>query len=120
MESRSSALPLLAAATAGGLAVYAFQRLVRPAKTPQTTDAQADGPTPAPGAAQLWRPPPHPDWQPPQPLPAPFGTARVHSVDPSSTSAEVLYPLVISAVVPRPIAFVSTEARGSRNLAPYR
>ena len=50
-----------------------------------------------------------------------------HFVDPSKTAGSVLYPLVISAFVPRPIALVSTlspstdEKTGKRsgNLAPF-
>jgi hypothetical protein len=65
--------------------------------------------------------PPHPDWTPPQLQPPAYDTALGwHSVDPSSTPSDVLYPLVISSVVPRPIAFVSTLGEdGTQNLAPY-
>lgn len=71
-------------------------------------------------SVRIFRPPPHPGWQPPQPQPAPFDSDAMHSVDPSTLAVDVLYPLVISAVVPRPIAFVSSlGASGDRNLAPY-
>ena len=66
--------------------------------------------------------PPHPEWTPPQPQPPPYDTALGwHSVDPSNTPPDVLYPLVISSVVPRPIAFISTlgEDGTTQNLAPY-
>jgi flavin reductase (DIM6/NTAB) family NADH-FMN oxidoreductase RutF len=42
------------------------------------------------------------------------------TVDPAVTPAAQLYKLLIGAVVPRPIAFVSTvSAAGARNLAPF-
>ena len=41
-------------------------------------------------------------------------------IDPSSTAPANIYKLLIGAVVPRPIAFVSTiSAEGVRNLAPF-
>ncbi len=41
-------------------------------------------------------------------------------VDPGSTDAQNIYKLLIGAIVPRPIAFVSTvSAAGVRNLAPF-
>lgn len=41
-------------------------------------------------------------------------------VDPASTPASQVYKLLIGAVVPRPIAFVSTVSpEGARNLAPF-
>ncbi len=40
--------------------------------------------------------------------------------DPGSTSVQNIYKLLIGAIVPRPIAFVSTiSAEGVRNLAPF-
>ena len=64
---------------------------------------------------------PHPTWTPPQPQPPPFDPALGwNSIDPSTTPADVLYPLVISSIVPRPIAFISTLGEdGTQNLAPY-
>jgi flavin reductase (DIM6/NTAB) family NADH-FMN oxidoreductase RutF len=50
----------------------------------------------------------------------PFDTDAMHTVDPSQLPGDVLYPLIISAIVPRPIAFVSTlSASGVGNLAPF-
>eukprot|EP00775_Hariotina_reticulata_P007916 gene7916-8112_t len=44
----------------------------------------------------------------------------MHTIDPASIPKAELYPLVISAVVPRPIGFVSSVSRdGSVNLSPY-
>ncbi len=41
-------------------------------------------------------------------------------IDPSRTTAESMYQLLISLVVPRPIAWVSTvDTQGVRNLAPF-
>ena len=41
-------------------------------------------------------------------------------IDPSETSVKENYKLLIGAVVPRPIAFVSTvSASGIPNLAPF-
>ena len=56
----------------------------------------------------LWAPPPHPGWRPPQPQPAPFVAGEAIEVDPASLPPGHIYPLIISAVVPRPVAFVST------------
>lgn len=75
-------------------------------------------------------PPPHPDWLPPepQPMPAAFrqgggsddeadGTdprdRAMIEVDPSSTPKADVYALCISAVVPRPIALVSSVGPGA-------
>jgi flavin reductase (DIM6/NTAB) family NADH-FMN oxidoreductase RutF len=42
------------------------------------------------------------------------------SFDPAHESAQNIYKLMIGAIVPRPIAFVSSlDARGVRNLAPF-
>ena len=42
------------------------------------------------------------------------------SVDPEEIGGSAVYPLVISAVVPRPIAFIcSQDAAGTVNLSPY-
>lgn len=62
--------------------------------------------------------PPHPDWAPPQLLPAPFEDGATVSLDPADLAS--CYPLMISAFVPRPIAFVSTLSdRFGGNLAPF-
>jgi hypothetical protein len=46
---------------------------------------------------------PHPQWVPPQPQDPPFNPDDMHTIDPASIPKAELYPLVISAVVPRPI-----------------
>jgi hypothetical protein len=44
----------------------------------------------------------------------------MHVVDPATHPTAELYPLVISAVVPRPIGFTASVSKdGSVNLAPY-
>jgi len=63
--------------------------------------------------------PPHPHWKPPQPQPPPF-KPKWHDIDSESLPGSVLYPLMITAVVPRPIALLSTtNSFGVGNLAPY-
>ena len=44
----------------------------------------------------------------------------MQSFDPAHESVQNIYKLMIGAIVPRPIAFVSSlDARGIRNLAPF-
>jgi hypothetical protein len=64
---------------------------------------------------------PHPGWAPGDPQPPPYGAGGpVVTLDPAATDKASMYAFVISAVVPRPVAFVSTvDAAGVRNLAPY-
>lgn len=72
------------------------------------------------GNGSLWQPNPNPKWQPPHKQPAPFGSDEMHTVDPAKLPTDAMYPLIISAVVPRPIGFVSTQnSEGRGNLAPY-
>ncbi|KAL6779259.1 hypothetical protein ACKKBF_B18175 [Auxenochlorella protothecoides x Auxenochlorella symbiontica] len=119
MDSRQ--LDLLLAGLAGALVTYGGTRLLRRVAgegvpTPPARDAKdMNG-----SIAALRSTTPHPHWTPPNPLPAPFSD-KYHDVDPATTPSAVLYPLVISAIVPRPIAFISTlNAAGSvGNLAPY-
>lgn len=48
------------------------------------------------------------------------GDAAMQSLDPANQSAQDTYKLLVGAVVPRPIAFVSTlDEHGVRNLAPF-
>uniref|UniRef100_A0A061SEF3 Flavo protein oxygenase n=1 Tax=Tetraselmis sp. GSL018 TaxID=582737 RepID=A0A061SEF3_9CHLO len=81
-------------------------------------------------ARRLWRrpsdwlppsgDPPHPDWKVGENQPPPFSGEEMMALDPSELGGARAYPLVISAVVPRPIAFVCTlSAAGVRNLAPF-
>jgi flavin reductase (DIM6/NTAB) family NADH-FMN oxidoreductase RutF len=47
-------------------------------------------------------------------------TQALRLIDPSDRSAREVYALMISAIVPRPIALVSTaDGQGGRNLAPF-
>lgn len=90
-------------------ACFALQQLIKTLLRARSSDKPA-----------LWGKPPHPDWRPQTPQPAPFSTAGRLQVDPATCPSDRLYPLMISAVVPRPIAFVSTvNAEGQGNLAPF-
>lgn len=89
-------LPVILAASSVAAAAWAVNQLLK------TLLRARAGARPA-----LWAPPPHPGWRPPQPQPAPFSGASI-PVDPANLPGDQLYPLVISAVVPRPVAFVST------------
>lgn len=63
---------------------------------------------------------PHPDWLPPSKQPHPFSSDTYLDIDPSKTDKASVYSLCISAVVPRPVAFVSSlSAEGLPNLSPY-
>ena len=65
--------------------------------------------------------PPHPSWTPGEKQPQPFtDTSEKAMVSYSPSDLSSCYSLCISAVVPRPIAFVSTVSEGGVvNLAPY-
>jgi hypothetical protein len=122
-------MSLAAAAAAGAAALYALQQILAVSRGPakQHRDGE-DGRAAAAGdggsgggaanPSPLRQPPPHPSWQPPQKLPPPFATNAMHTVDPAQTPSDVLYPLVISAVVPRPIGAWSTRAGSSRCMQP--
>jgi len=63
---------------------------------------------------------PHPEWKPgvKQPLPFASGVVGMKAIDPQKIASN--YPLVISAYVPRPVAFAcSVSKAGVRNLAPF-
>jgi hypothetical protein len=64
---------------------------------------------------------PHPAWRPGDKQPPPYGLgAPMLTLDPATVDKPSMYAFVISAVVPRPIAFVSSvSAAGAGNLAPY-
>ena len=64
--------------------------------------------------------PPHPAWEPRQPQPHPVPSDDRIEVDPGEIDKAYLYSLMISAVTPRPIGFVSSMGSdGSHNLSPY-
>ena len=124
---------LLLAAGAGAGAAVALQKALGAwlSRAQPSTKPGADSQDKEPS---LWDPTPHPSWHPPQSQPPPYASAPADtadadatsadvefiSVEPSTTTSDVMYPLVISSVVPRPIAFVSTLGPdGSGNLAPY-
>ena len=113
---------LLVAASAGAAAALAIQKLIPILRgtfkqNPKSTGTISNGPV----GKSLWTPPPNQNWQPPARLLPPYDISEGwHDVDPAETAPGVLYPLVISSIVPRPIAFVTTVGPdGSRNLAPY-
>jgi flavin reductase (DIM6/NTAB) family NADH-FMN oxidoreductase RutF len=61
---------------------------------------------------------PNPHWKPGDKIAPPF--RDLATVDPAQVSQQEMYKLLIGAVVPRPIAFVSTIGQdGSTNLAPF-
>lgn len=63
---------------------------------------------------------PHPDWRAGEKQAPPIDTLHTIEIDPANESVPVIYPLVISAVVPRPIAFISSLSKeGLGNLSPY-
>ncbi|KAI8821690.1 uncharacterized protein EV422DRAFT_428628 [Fimicolochytrium jonesii] len=65
--------------------------------------------------------PPHPTWTPGTHQPAPASHGSTVSIDPAALAKPDMYKLIISAVVPRPIALVSTvdAETGVVNVAPY-
>ncbi|KAJ3163810.1 hypothetical protein HDU88_006303 [Geranomyces variabilis] len=64
---------------------------------------------------------PHPSWQPTQNQPSLPEHGKSVSIDPTQLAKPDCYKFLISAVVPRPIALVSTidSATGVVNVAPY-
>ena len=73
-------------------------------------------------APKIWGTQPHPGWEPPKKLPVPpaIENGKMVAIDPRVIGGKKCYPLIISAVVPRPIAFVSTVSKdGQQNLAPF-
>jgi flavin reductase (DIM6/NTAB) family NADH-FMN oxidoreductase RutF len=71
---------------------------------------------------QVWGTQPHPGWTPPEKLPVreAIKNADMMAIDPRVIGGKKCYPLIISTVVPRPVAFVSTLSKnGDQNLAPF-
>ena len=63
---------------------------------------------------------PHPAWKPGEKQPPPFDSWDFISVDPAKTEKAHLYTFIISAIVPRPVAFISSLGPdGSQNLSPF-
>ena len=64
-------------------------------------------------APKIWGTQPHPGWEPPKKLPVPpaIENGKMVAIDPRVIGGKKCYPLIISAVVPRPIAFVSTVSK---------
>jgi hypothetical protein len=117
--SADQSRPLALAAAAGAGLLYTAQQLIK-AITRRRDPALSREAGSSGGNGSLWQPNPNPKWQPPHKQPAPFGSDEMHTVDPAKLPADAMYPLIISAVVPRPIGFVSTQnSEGRGNLAPY-
>ena len=112
----SHGLPaLLAAAGVGAASLAAVQLLLRRVARAQAAqhngadaDASSAGMPPLRGAT------PHPGWHPPLKQPAPFASNEMRAVDPSQLPSDVLYPLIISAIVPRPIGAPGLEGVAGR------
>lgn len=67
-----------------------------------------------------WTSPPHPDWKPGDKQPNPWNSSNFQTLDPSAIGSAAAYPLVISAITPRPIAFISSiDKAGVVNVSPY-
>jgi hypothetical protein len=114
----------LVAASMGAAVAFIADRLIcrlLPRKHARIPKADASNGLDAQPKPQVRRPPPHPDWQPGIEQPPPYGLpAHMHSIDCETTPSSLLYPLMISAIVPRPIGFLSTRGpNGEGNLAPY-
>lgn len=61
---------------------------------------------------------PNPNWKPGDKIEYPGG--ELIQIKPEETKVETLYKLLIGAIAPRPIAFVSTiSSDGVTNLAPF-
>lgn len=72
-----------------------------------------------PDEGVTWMSRPHPDWQPGDKQPNPWGSTNFETLDPAELGAAA-YPLVISAITPRPIAFISSQDKdGVVNVSPY-
>lgn len=122
------ALLLLPASFALGAAtVLAVQRVLRKHGAPTAQKPGVTDTAPAPPAADKavdclrYVHPPHSAWKPGTKQPAPFAPGQdMLQFDPAVVEVASMYSLMISAVVPRPIAFVSSmAANGTFNLAPY-
>eukprot|EP00897_Mesotaenium_endlicherianum_P010227 jgi/Mesen1/9232/ME000595S08643 len=65
-------------------------------------------------------PRPHPEWRAGQEQRPPFDMSDTIEIDPGVNGVSVMYPLAMSTVVPRPIAFISSLSKaGVGNLSPY-
>lgn len=108
-------MALLLALAAGAAATLLLQRRGKPG-----AGDDASHPATALRAARVvTTASPNPAWAPGTPSHPPCGPERT-TIMPDTTPPSILYPLMISAVVPRPIALVSSRGSdGSSNLAPF-
>ena len=118
----------LLSAVLGAVAALVSQRVIRSQtcekQAPElpSADDRTDHNVKEEPSVKLWTEPPHPDWHPgkKQPPPDSVESSPTREIDPDITPAAQLYSLCISAIIPRPIAFVSTVgSNGEGNLAPY-
>ena len=103
----------VALAAGVGLSVGAAVGLLLARKAAKASKAAGSG---------VWGSQPHPGWEPPMKLKAPeaIEKGKMVAIDPRVIGGKKCYPLIISAVVPRPVAFVSTLSKsGEQNLAPF-
>jgi hypothetical protein len=64
-------------------------------------------------------PSPQPNYEPGDKQPSPFASDNYLTLDPVKLG-DAMYPFIISAVVPRPVAFISSLSKtGAGNLSPY-
>lgn len=62
---------------------------------------------------------PNPEWQPKKPVTSPQSEKTI-SLSSSDLAPQDLYRIMISTIIPRPIAFISTRSpSGKNNLAPF-
>ena len=54
---------------------------------------------------------PNPSWKPGQKQKYPFDSDKRLQLDPAEEGASAMYPFIISSVVPRPIAFISSLSK---------
>lgn len=107
----------LAAAALGAATALVSNRLIVKIASKESNKQNDD--TDA-SASSIRRPNPHQKWQAPDPLPPPFDPNDRITLDPATTPSDKMYTFMITAIVPRPIAFVSTvSTTGEGNLAPY-
>jgi hypothetical protein len=101
----------------GAVAAVVLGHLSRLKRKGQTSDEPAHDDT-----APRFHDSPNPGWlsESRQPTISPYANEEIVTLLPEDVPKPALYSFVISAIVPRPVAFVSSlSSTGARNLAPY-
>jgi hypothetical protein len=101
----------------GAVAAVVLGHLSRSKRKGRTSDQSTHDDT-----APRFHDSPNPGWlsESGQPSTSPYADEEIATLFPDNMPKPALYSFVISAIVPRPVAFVSTlSSTGSRNLAPY-